>query len=216
MRLRPSYTLFTLHELLEFDAWRRANRLDTVPWFESRYDMFAHVHATLNGEPIDYLEFGVFQGESIRRWIGLNAREESRFTGFDTFEGLPETWTLASRSVERGYFSTGGASPDLADTRVRFIKGMFQDTLEPFLAQWEPKSRLLVHLDADLYSATLYVLCTLHRFLKPGSIVLFDEFTSVTHEFRAFMDYTAAFPRRMRPIAAAGQVYRQVCFEVIG
>ena len=39
----------------------------------------------LKEKPIDYLEFGVFKGETINFWRKLNKNPNSRFVGFDTF-----------------------------------------------------------------------------------------------------------------------------------
>jgi O-methyltransferase len=50
-----------------------------------------------------------------------------------------------------------------------------------------------VNIDADLYSSTLFVLTQLHPIFKKGSILIFDEFSSVLHEFRAFEDYCVAY-----------------------
>ena len=58
---------------------------------------------------IDYLEFGVYRGASIRAWVGLSAHKESRFIGFDSFEGLPERW---SGSLGAGAFDAGGNIPE--------------------------------------------------------------------------------------------------------
>ena len=79
--------------------------------------------------PILFLEFGVFEGNSIRRWAKLNSHPESRFVGFDSFEGLPTKW----RQRPAGHFSTGGQPPDIDDPRVSFVKGWFHDTVPGFL-----------------------------------------------------------------------------------
>ena len=76
--------------------------------------------------------------------------------------------------------------------------GLFQDTLEPFLkANTEPAA--FVHLDADIYSATIYVLRTLMREgrLVNGTILAFDELINVpewkTGEFLAFAEFLAEY-----------------------
>lgn len=59
----------------------------------------------------------------------INTCPDSRFFGFDTFEGLPEDWTAGN--TRKGGFDVGGAVPDLPDPRVRFVKGLFQETRRP-------------------------------------------------------------------------------------
>ena len=85
-----------------FVAMRRA-RFSDCPEFPTRTDMYRHLAAALAGEPIDYLEFGVWQGASIDEWRQLNRNGDSRFVGFDTFEGLPEDW---GKDHPKGTFST--------------------------------------------------------------------------------------------------------------
>jgi O-methyltransferase len=151
--------------------------------------------------PIDYLEFGVHKGDSIVRWAELNRNPESRFFGFDSFEGLPEDY---NPSYRRGTFDTGSAEPRINDPRVSFVKGWFQRTLPGFVDGFTPRSRLVVHNDSDLYSSTLFVLTEMDRFLVPGTIIIFDEFSSPLHEFRAFHDYLSAYMRESKALAICG------------
>jgi O-methyltransferase len=207
--------LGAIHQLFQLREYVHKSNLRTSPYFPSRYQLYEHVQEKLVGaDAIDYLEFGVFTGSSMRKWVEINSNPTSRFFGFDTFEGLPEPWDFASGSLEAGYFSTGGRTPDIPDGRVHFIKGLFQDTVASFARDFHPATRLVMHCDADLYTSTLYLLATLNDFLRSGSIVIFDEFGAVNHEFRALMDYTTSFRREFSPIAWAGRFYEQVAFLV--
>jgi len=62
-------------------------------------------------------------------------------------------------------------------------------------------------LDADLYSATLYVLTTMAAYLKKDDIIFFDEFAVPKHEFRAFHEFTQTFPGELQLIGAANNYY---------
>lgn len=145
-------------------------------------------------EPILYLEFGVYQGYSIKYFSERLRHPDTRFYGFDSFEGLPERWG----DISKGTFTTAGSMPAISDPRVSFVKGWFQNTLPGFLAtpgildpaRGSPK-HVFVHLDADLYSSTLFVMAMLWRHL-PGYYFCFDEFMG--HELRALTDFTQAFP----------------------
>lgn len=150
--------------------------------------------------PIDYLEFGVYKGDTIRWWIENNRCPESCFVGFDCFEGLPDDF----ETCPKGTFSTDGQVPEIADSRCRFVKGLFQDTLAGWLDGRSFPRRTVVHLDADLYSSTLLVLVQLLPKLKPGDILIFDEFDCYIHEYRARCDATNACPRDYRPIGRTG------------
>ncbi|HTU80816.1 MAG TPA: TylF/MycF/NovP-related O-methyltransferase [Candidatus Acidoferrales bacterium] len=158
---------------------------------------------------IDYLEFGVYRGASMRGWLQRNRHPESRFVGFDSFEGLPERW---GRDFATGAFDTGGRLPDIDDPRVSFVKGWFQQSLRGFLRDFQPRNRLVVHNDSDLYSSTLYVLATLDPWIVPGTVLIFDEFSTPLHEFRAFADYTSAFVREATPVAMSADYAMQAAF----
>ncbi len=89
--------------------------------------------------------------------------------------------------------STEGKHPEINDSRAKFIKGLFQDTLPEFMKAFQNDKRKIIHLDADLYTSTLYVLATLHPCLKSGDILFFDEFAVPQHEFLAFKNYVDSF-----------------------
>jgi O-methyltransferase len=186
-----------------------------APPLPSREALYAHINRLCGhdgeSQAIDYLEFGVAEGGTFAHWLELNTNAQSRFFGFDSFEGLPEDWNLRQAS---GGFSTGGKPPRTSDPRAEFVVGWFQRTLVEFLASYTPASQLVIHIDCDLYSSTLYCLTVLDRFIVPGTVVIFDEFYDPLHEYRALVDYCTACVREFDLIATTqGAVQAAVVFR---
>jgi O-methyltransferase len=215
--LRPlakrSARIFFPHYSWFFDRLNWEARLNaTVKEFPSavelgtREDMYRHVSDTLLGgssKAFDYVEFGVFEGCSIRQWCALNQNPDSRFFGFDSFEGLPEDWHSGKR---KGAFSTGGKLPEIGDPRVNFVAGWFQKSLRGFMASYRPQSQIVVHIDCDLYSSTLYCLTTLDPVLSPGTLIVFDDFFDALHVYRALTDYCSAYMRQYQLLARSHEL----------
>ncbi|HZI01448.1 MAG TPA: class I SAM-dependent methyltransferase [Flavisolibacter sp.] len=153
----------------------------------------------LDYAPIDYFEFGVAGGYSFKWWMEKNKNGSSRFFGFDTFEGLPEKWG----AFEKGSMAYAMDSLQINDPRASLYKGLFQDSLIPFLDKYDNRNRKLIHIDSDLFSAAIFVMSQLYRFLKPGDILLFDEFAVPQHEFLAFKIFTESFYINYEVIGAA-------------
>jgi O-methyltransferase len=159
--------------------------------YERRYNLYEALvkQEALDQEPVDYFEFGVAGGFSFKWWLERNKEPGSRFFGFDTFEGLPEKWG----AFEKGSMAYAMESLQVNDPRASFYKGLFQESLVPFLEQYDNRNRKLIHIDSDLFSAALFTLTQLYRFLKPGDIILFDEFAVPQHEFLAWKIFTETF-----------------------
>jgi hypothetical protein len=180
--------------------------------YNKRFILHDHVMEKENvrTSPIHYLEFGVASGDSFRWWLGANKNPESRFYGFDTFEGLPEDW---------GFFKKGEMAGDVPvgiDSRAEFVKGLFQDTLFGFLKSHSLSDgrKKVIHLDADLFTSTLFVLTTLAQYLNDGDILMFDEFNVPNHEFYAFKCFSDSYYVKTELIGAVNNFY-QVALRVV-
>lgn len=185
-----------------------------VPVFEDRSKQWSYLyHEVLQDVPVDYLEFGVYKGDSIHQWSVISFSPDSRFYGFDTFTGLPEHWFVG---FEKNAFDAGGKVPILQDKRITFFRGLFQDTLPGFLRTFDRKHTLVVHIDADLYSSTLFVLASLHPYLRNGDIIMFDDFLDPVGEFRAFSDYRKAFRVQAKIVSAVkyGKLFDKAIFII--
>ena len=95
--------------------------------------------------PFDDFEFGVAGGYSFTWWLQKNESPESRFFGFDTFEGLPEKWG----GFEKGSMAYAMESLNITDSRASLYKGLFQDTLIPFLEKYDNQNRMQANVFAD-------------------------------------------------------------------
>ncbi len=205
-----SIIFFNLYYFTKLSKWIYSNRkvsYNDYPckWnYERRYNFYQWViDKEKLDEKINYLEFGVASGESFKWFSQRLTHQETRLHGFDTFEGLPEDWG----PFKKGSFHTNNKFPEINDARCTFYKGVFQQTLPGFLKDYNNRGRMVIMMDADLYSATLFVLSTIAPFLKKGDIIFFDEFVVPTHEFKAFLDFTESFYMNLTLIAAAYNYY---------
>lgn len=107
------------------------------------------------------VEFGVAKGHSL----ALIARRMPA-VGFDSFEGLPEDWRPG---FPRGRFAC--RQPHVKGAEI--VAGRFADTLPRF--NWAAHRPGLVHIDCDLHSSTATALRYIGPHLRPGCVLVFDE-----------------------------------------
>jgi hypothetical protein len=171
-----------------------------IPCFSDRLALLQAAGSIAEPEGM-WLEFGVLEGESINKIAELS---EGTVYGFDSFEGLPKSWTPLSK---RGSFSTYGRIPDTAPN-VRLVTGWFQDTLPAFLVSNPDRMVSLIHVDSDLYESALFALKELRSRIRPGTIIVFDEFagTMPDDEARAFREF----------VKQTGANYRYIGYSVHG
>ena len=178
--------------------------------YEDRFKLHEFIfNEELKDQTIDYLEFGVASGIAFKWWVEKNKNPESRFYGFDVFTGLPEDFGV----MKKAHYDTKGVTPDIDDQRVTFIPGLFQKSLPNFLKEFRSEKRKVIHMDADLYSSTLFVLTRLLPFLKKDDIIIFDEFGVPTHEFRAFSDIVSSYYLEFEILAAINN-YLQIAIKL--
>jgi hypothetical protein len=130
------------------------------------------------------LEFGVFSGTTLK--IISTARGGEKVFGFDSFEGLPTAWRSG---FPAGTFRVDG-TPDVPGAEL--VVGLFADTLPGFMDSHQGPVDFL-HVDGDLYSSAKIVLDLVGPRLRPGSVIVFDEFFNFPgwqeHEYKAWREH---------------------------
>jgi O-methyltransferase len=158
------------------------------------------------------VECGVWRGGSMmaaaKTLIRLGAVDRDLYL-FDTFGGMPEPgpadrdspydgyaihkrwrrqangngsrWNLASVESVRERLAGTGYPPE----RVRFVKGMIEDTV-PAQA---PEKIALLRLDTDWYRSTKHELRALYPRLSPGGVLIIDDYGHYEGARRAVDEY---------------------------
>jgi hypothetical protein len=109
--------------------------------------------------------------------------------GFDSFCGLPEDW---GNHQPKGSYDKQGTLPTV-NQNVELVVGLFQETLDNFLLKHPNKNIAYLHLDADLYSSTKFVLDRLSNRIISGTVISFDEIYNYPeykdHEIKAWVEF---------------------------
>lgn len=172
----------TLKETAEFIL---QEGLIKVPAFSNKFDLLKYAISNIEVEGL-ILEFGVYKGETIN--FIANLLTDKTIYGFDSFEGLPETWRFG---FEKGVFALSKL-PKVRNN-VQLIKGWFEETLPAFSNQIANTPIAFLHIDCDLYSSTKVIFKFLGKNIVAGTIIVFDEFFNYPGwkdgEFKAFYEF---------------------------
>lgn len=153
-------------------------------------------------KPGHILEFGVYQGTSINYFAKQLPKQV--FFGFDSFEGLQEDWK--GWSLRKGAFNLNGKLPEV-ESNVKLVKGWFNESLPTFIHSNPIEQLNCLHIDCDTYEATVCVFEELEKQIKPGTLILFDEYFGYRGweqgEYKAFEELTKRANLKFKYLAFA-------------
>ncbi|MCG2633042.1 hypothetical protein L6654_41515 [Bradyrhizobium sp. WYCCWR 13023] len=215
------------------------HRVTIVPTFNKTTGKHPIWNVTLNwinanSSSGTILELGTNNGGSLKYFVD-HLPHEFHLVGFDCFEGLPESWDGLPAGSIKGFggpvelwadepekrreivenLERGIAFPPPPQANVEIESGLFSEAVTRYLIKngW-PSDLRLIHFDADLYISTRPVLDTICGALKYRYLILFDEFYSVNHEFRAWCEFVDLYKLSDWRVLSASADGSQVLIEV--
>jgi len=154
-----------------------------------RKNAFAKIAMITDSVPGDYLEFGVYKGDSLilayERIAKCGRDRNCRFFGFDSFEGLPEP---RGKDDRQAGWKKGRQHADHDETyrklskriesgRFELIKGFFEDTLnEERRARLGIERAKVILIDCVMYESARRALDFCVPLVGPGTVIIFDDF----------------------------------------
>jgi hypothetical protein len=197
----PLSLLWALDKVVRFlrlGRWMADQHFRIPRRASNRNVVFDSVSNQVRDRKVIYLEFGVFRGAAMKYWSQNLKHPESVLHGFDSFEGLPESWSY----LKEGSLTTGGQIPEINDPRVKFFKGWFDDVLPTYHLPEGDFESLIINIDADLYSSTVCIFRHFRKHIRPGTFIYFDDLSHPDHEPRAFEEFMRETGLRFRLISA--------------
>lgn len=162
-----------------------------------------------------WCEFGVKEGRSLQ-WL-IDEHPEQPIHAFDSWQGLPEDWDHGT-----GVVASMACDPPKVPAHVHLHKGWFKDTV-PEWRKTHTGPISFLHMDADIYSSTREVLFELNTQIRPGTIIVFDEFANFRltskmsnwqqHEYKALVEWIEECARVVQPLNR-NWAYQATCVVV--
>jgi len=161
--------------------------------------------------PCDILEFGCFKATSLNYFS--KRLPNNKFYGFDSFQGLPSDWF--GQHIPKGTFDLKMNLPKVSKN-VELIPGWFDESLPKFFETNFHLNVCFLHIDSDTYDSARIVLMNAKNILKPGVLVLFDEYLSYPNwengEFKAWKEFCSQNSIQYRYLGFANE---QALIEII-
>ena len=160
--------------------------------------------ALREGIPGDFMETGVWRGGAcilLRGVLRAFADTRRRVWVADSFDGLPPPnpekypadrgdtlYRFRELAVPLAQVQENFRRYDLLDDQVRFLEGLFSQTLPT-----APVQQLAVlRLDGDLYESTMDALVAMYPRLSPGGFCIVDDYGAIAACRQAVHDYRRA------------------------
>ena len=172
LKLQDAY--ISLNSLLSPSMIHNFEKHDAI----KKYLFYKHIE----GVKGDYLEFGVYEGTSLKGaasyWRNIS-RDKINFYGFDSFEGMDP-----KKGDEHPFYTTFDFSTSFKVIKKRFsslpevklIKGFFESTLKGGPERYGIKKAAVVMIDCDLYSSAKEVFSFLKSVVDKGTIIILDDY----------------------------------------
>lgn len=160
----------------------------------------------------DYLEFGVFNGNSIgSMYLAANeTKSPSRLFGFDAFEGLPANAESEDDGVwKKGFYTCSFeqmksclSRRNIESENITWIKGWYDQTLtQETITAYHLNNLGIVFIDCDTYSSSKSVLNFIGPLIKQPAILCFDDWKlndldiKEMGEYKSFNEFLDANPQ---------------------
>lgn len=192
---KKKITFNSFKNIKESDIWDAENiyHLKTNTSRISKLIYQYEIYKMIINVPGDILEFGVFKGISLIRFLTYRTILENNFSrkiyGFDTFNDFPLEKKGVDKKLVNRWKGEAGASIKKKELEqilnekkfqnYELIEGDIRKTLPKFLEKERNIKISLLHLDLEVYSATKFVIKKLLKNMAQNGIVLLDDYPTV-------------------------------------
>jgi len=161
------------------------------------------LYKKIQGISGDIVEVGTYKGASMVRFLTYREMCESQYSrkviSFDAFGKFPATERDEDNKFIKKFESEGGEgiSKDELDQTLRMknfqnyklVEGNIFDSIEPYLDNHKNLKISLLHIDVDVYDATLFCLDKFYEKVTRGGVIIFDDYCAVEGATRAIDEY---------------------------
>ncbi len=172
------------------------------------------LYKRITGLPGEIVECGVYKAASLIRFLSfrelLESPDSRRVIAFDAFGRFPAVADGHDQAFIQRFEQEGGDGISVPELERVLSKKSFRNTelvpgdinqSVPAYAEAHPELRIaLLHVDVDVYEATVTILNHLFERMVPGGLVVFDDYGKVAGETRAVDELLRRHPRRLEKL----------------
>ena len=165
--------------------------------------------------PGEVIECGVFKGTSLIRFATYREILESQFSrkiiGFDAFGKFPDNVSMETDKefIKRFEMEAGnGISKEELESileykkfqNINLVKGFIPDVFSEYFNKKPETQIALLHIDVDVYEATMASLKNLYHRVVKGGLIIFDDYGQVDGATEAINEFIKSLDKSSKVI----------------